>query len=384
MEKIKEDIIGWRRDFHQYPEIGFDLHETSKKVTQLLKSWGIEVVTDENSTGVVGIIKGKGKKTVALRADMDALPIKEENEVEYKSKYENKMHACGHDGHTAMLLGAAKVLSENKDMIKGNIKFIFQPAEEGPDPGGAKPMIEEGVLKGVDGIFGIHLTTEYPTGSLGIKFGGAMASTDVFEITLIGKGGHAGSPHKAIDPIAMAAKVITEIQYMVARDIDPLEPLVVSVGSIHGGMANNVIASNCKITGTIRTLNHGVRKNVKENIENIVKGITSISGGDYELNILDGLPPLINDDNMVEFSLDKAEEVLGQGNVFKIEKATMGAEDFAYYVQQVPGAFMFLGAGNEEKGFVNMMHHPKFDFDEESLVLGSKLHINLALSFLDN
>lgn len=382
VEEIKEDIINWRRDFHQYPEIGFDLDGTSKKVTELLKSFGVEVLTDKNSTGVVGIIKGKGEKTVALRADMDALPINEENQVDYKSQIKNKMHACGHDGHTAMLLGAAKVLSENKDKINGNIKFIFQPAEEGPSPGGAQPMIEEGALENVDAIFGMHLTTEYETGTVGLKFGGAMASTDVFEITLIGKGGHAGSPHKAIDPIAMAAKIVTEIQYMVSRQIDPVEPLVVSIGSIHGGEANNVIADNCKITGTIRTFNDNLRKDIKEKIKCIVKNITSISGGDYNLNIIDGLPPLINDDNISEFSLGRAKEIVGEENTLLIEKPTMGAEDFAYYVKEVPGAYMWLGARNEEKGFVNMMHHPEFDFDEDSLVVGAKMHIDLALSFL--
>lgn len=384
VEVIKEEMIRWRRDFHQYPEVGFDLGRTVEKVTELLHSWGIEVLTDERNTGVVGIIRGNGKKTVALRADMDALPINEENEVVYKSKLENKMHACGHDGHTAMLLGAAKVLSENRDMIKGNIKFLFQPAEEGPDPGGAKPMIEEGALENVDGIFGMHLTTEYNTGTLGVKFGGAMASTDVFEITLIGKGGHAGSPHKAVDPIAMAAKVVTEIQYMVAREIDPLEPLVVSVGSIHGGRANNVIASNCKISGTIRTFNNQLRKDIQDKLKNILKNITNISGGDYELNIIDGLPPLINDDNMVEFCSNIGKKIVGEEKTILIKNPTMGAEDFAYYLQKIPGAYILLGARNEEKGFINMMHHPKFDFDEDSLVLGAKLHINLALSFLES
>lgn len=382
VEQIREEIIGWRRDFHRNPEIGFDLDRTSKKVTDLLKSWGIKILTDETNTGIVGIIEGNGEKTVALRADMDALPINEENEVEYKSQIEGKMHACGHDGHTAMLLGAAKVLSKHKDKIKGNIKFIFQPAEEGPSPGGAKPMIEEGALEDVSAIFGMHLTTEYRTGTVGLKFGGAMASTDIFEITLIGKGGHAGSPHKAVDPIAMAAKVVTEIQYMVSRQINPVDPLVVSIGSIHGGMANNVIADSCKLTGTIRTFNGDLRKDIKEKIKNIVKSITSISGGDYKLNIIDGLPPLINDDSMSEFSLKVGEEVLGKENVFLIKRPTMGAEDFAYYVKEVPGTYMWIGARNEEKGFVNMMHHPEFDFDEDSLVFGAKMNIDLALSFL--
>lgn len=385
VDMINEDVIAWRRDLHMHPELGFDVERTAKKVEDLLISWGIKILTHDKDIGVVGLIEGggKGDKTVALRADMDALPINEENNVVYKSKYKDKMHACGHDGHTAMLLGAARVLNNNKEMINGNVKLIFQPAEEGPDLGGAKPMIEEGALEGVDAIFGIHLTTEYPTGTLSIKLDESFASTDEFEIRLIGKGGHAGSPHLAVDPIAMAARVFTEIQYMVSRQVDPQEALVISVGSIHAGNAKNVIADYCDMAGTIRSYESELRKEVKLNLEKIVKNISEISGGTYELKIDDGLPSLINDTEMSNFLIENAKEVLGDENTIILKKATMGAEDFAYYLEKIPGAYAMLGARNEEKGFINMMHNANFDFDEESLNLGVKIHITTAINFLN-
>lgn len=253
VDELHSQMIEWRRDFHQYPEIGFEEERTSKIVANLLKDWGIEVKTNVAKTGVVGLIEGRGEgnKTVALRADMDALPMQEENEVSYKSKVDGRMHACGHDGHTAMLLGAAKVLSSNREYINGNVKLIFQPAEEGPGTGGALPMIKEGVLDDVDAIFGLHLSTTIPTGQLGINMGPGMASTDVFEITMIGKGGHAGYPHEAVDAIAMGIRVFTEIQYMVSRHVDPMEPLVVSIGTFKGGFVSNVVISKGNILDTI-------------------------------------------------------------------------------------------------------------------------------------
>lgn len=383
VEEIKEEIIKWRRDFHQHPEIGFELERTSSIVAKLLKDWGLKVETNVGKTGVVGTIEGVCKKTVALRADMDALPMQEENDIAYKSKHAGKMHACGHDGHTAMLLGAAKILSMHKEMINGTIKFIFQPAEEGPSPGGAKPMIDDGALKDVDAIFGMHISTEYPVGSIGINIGPSMASTDVFEIKLAGKGGHAGMPHKAVDAISMASRVVTEIQYMVSRETNPLDPLVVSIGTIHGGYVSNVIAETCEITGTIRTFNEALRENIKGKIKSIVQHIAQISGGSFEVNIIPGLPPLINDMQMSQFAVDGIKSIIGKENVLILDNPSMGGEDFAYYLQEIPGAFMWIGGRNENKGLINVMHHPKFDFDEDCLVLGSKIHIKLALSYLE-
>ena len=384
VEETREEILGFRRDFHMHPELGFEVNRTAKVVADLLRDWGIEVHSGIGKTGVVGILKGKTSgKVVALRADMDALPIKEDNDLSFKSKYEGKMHACAHDGHTAMLLGAAKVLSNHRDKINGTVKFIFQPAEEGPTPGGAKPMIEDGALEGVDEIYGIHLTTLHPTGVVGINRGSAMASTDIFEIELIGKGGHAGLPHEAVDAIAMASKVVSDIQYMVSRENDPLEPLVVSIGTINGGFASNVIAGNVTMTGTIRTQSHDLRKKIIDKMETIVKYITKSSGGEYKLNIIPGLPPLINDIAKASFVEDVSKRLLGGENIIILDKPNMGAEDFAYFLERVPGAFIWLGARNEAKGKVYLMHHPKFDFDEDALSLGTKLHITMALDALD-
>lgn len=383
VNKIKNDLVCWRRDFHQHPELGLEEERTAKIVADLLNQWGIETKTGISKTGVIGIIKGEGNgnKTIALRADMDALPMQETNDIPYKSKIAGKMHACGHDGHTSILLGVAKVLSENKKYINGNVKLLFQPAEEGP--GGAYPMIEEGALDDVDSIFGLHLTTAFSTGKIGINMKESMASTDVFEITMIGKGGHAGSPHDAVDALSMGARVYTEIQNMVSRNIDPTEPLVVSVGTLHGGEVSNVIAETCKLTGTIRTYNENLRPVIIDNIKRISEGIAYISGGKAEVNIIPGLPPLINDLNSVKLVLDSAKDVFDEKNILILEKPSMGAEDFAYYLKKIPGAFIWLGARNEEKGFINYMHNPNFDFDEEALVYGAKMLINLTLDYLN-
>lgn len=385
IDSIKEEIISIRRDFHQHPELGFDVERTANKVSELLKSWGLEVQKEIGKTGVVGILKGKSPgKTIAFRADMDALPIREENTFDYKSKYEGKMHACGHDGHTAILLGAAKVLSKHKPLFNGNIKFIFQPAEEGPTPGGAKPMIEDGALGDVDEIYGLHLTTAYDTGIIGLNSGSAMASTDIFNIELLGKGGHAGMPHESVDAILMATKLINEIQYLVSRQSDPLEPLVVSVGTINGGFASNVIAGKVQISGTIRTHSEKLREETMGKIENIAKYVSQSSGGDYRLDIERGLPPLINDDGKLEQARLAAEQIVGSKNTISLKKASMGGEDFAYYLQKIPGAFLWLGARNEAEGKTYLMHHPKFDFDEDALLIGTKFYIRLAFNLLKN
>lgn len=385
VDDVKADVIEWRRDFHKYPEVGFELERTAKIVANLLKSWGVEVREKVGVSGVVGLLKGtKPGKTVALRADMDALPMMEENDINYKSVEKGKMHACGHDGHTAMLLGAAKVLSQFKKEIHGNIKFIFQPAEEGPEPGGAKLMVEDGAMEDVDAIFGMHISTQYPTGYIAINMKNALASTDVFEIEIIGKGGHAGLPHESVDAIAIAARVINEIQYLATRQIDPTEPIVISVGTIKGGYVNNVIAGNVLMTGTIRTHSNDVRKKAINQLEEIVKGITTISGASCNLKIIPGLPPLINDFEKASFVKEVSKKIVSEDKFTILDKPGMGAEDFAFFLEEVPGAMFWLGARNEAKGKVHLMHHPKFDFDEEALAIGVKLHSIIALEYLNN
>lgn len=384
VDKIKQEIIDLRRDFHIHPEIGSDVERTAGIVANLLNKWGLEVQTGVGITGVVGILKGQNSKnTVALRADMDALLMQEENETCYKSVYQGKMHACGHDGHTSMLLGAAKVLSQHKDMIKGNIKFIFQPEEEGPNSG-AENMVNDGAIDDVNGIFGLHLTTEYPTGVVTLKKGAAMASSDDFEIEMIGKGGHASMPHECIDAISMAVKVYNDIQFMVSREFNPLDSVIVSVGAFNSGAASNVIQGSAKLKGTIRTLSHEVRAKVKSRISEIAKHVAEESGGDYKINIIPGVPPLINNVEKASFAEKTAEKILLKENVIILDKPNMGSEDFAYYVEKTPGVMMMVGARNEEKGFINLMHHPKFDFDEDALSIGVKLYIQLAIDYLES
>lgn len=314
---------------------------------------------------------------------MDALLIQEENETCYKSVCNGKMHACGHDGHTAMLLGAAKALSKHKDIINGNIKFIFQPEEEGPNSG-AENMVADGVMDDVNAIFGLHLTTEYPTGTVTIKKGAAMASSDDFEIEMIGKGGHASMPHECIDAISMAVKVYTDIQFMVSREFNPLDAVIVSVGAFNSGSASNVIQGSAKLKGTIRTLSHEVRAKVKKRIIEIAKHVAEEAGGECKVNIIPGVPPLINDVKKASFAEETVEKVVTRENVILLDKPNMGSEDFAYYVEKAPGVMMMIGARNEEKGFVNLMHHPKFDFDEDALSIGTKLHIQLAIDYLES
>ncbi len=385
VDKMKQEVIDLRRDFHRHPEVGSDVERTARIIAELLRGWGLEVQTDVGISGVVGVLRGQNGdslNTIALRADMDALLIKEENEVSYKSVNDGKMHACGHDGHTAMLLGAAKVLSEYRDIIKGNIKFIFQPEEEGPESG-AHNMISDGVMEDIDAIFGLHLTTEYDTGTVQIKKGSAMASSDDFEIEMIGKGGHASMPHQCIDAIAMAVKVYNDIQFMVSREFDPIEPVIVSVGALNSGAASNVIQGNAKLKGTIRTLSYDVRAKVKKRISEIVKFVALESGGEYVLNIIHGLPPLINDIEKSSFAERAVQKVVTKENVLILDKPIMGSEDFAYYLEKAPGAMIMIGARNEEKGFVNLMHNPKFDFDEDALSIGIKTHIQIALDYLE-
>lgn len=386
VDSIKQEIIDLRRDFHMHPEVGSEVERTARIVADLLRKWGLEVQTGVGITGVVGVLKGQdcgNVKTVALRADMDALLIKEENETCYKSVYNGRMHACGHDGHTAMLLGAAKVLAQYKNKIKGNIKFIFQPEEEGPNSG-AENMVADGVMEDINAVFGLHLTTEYPTGMVTIKKGAAMASSDDFEIEMIGKGGHASMPHECIDAISMAVKVYNDIQFMVSREFDPIEPIIVSVGAFNSGAASNVIQGSARLKGTIRTLSHEVRAKVKKRICEIVKHVGEESGGEYKISMIPGVPPLINDIKEATFAEKVAEKVVAKENVLILDKPNMGSEDFAYYVEKVPGVMMMVGARNEEKGFIHLMHHPKFDFDEEAMVVGIKLHIQLAIDYLES
>ncbi len=373
-ERIKDEIITWRRDFHMWPELGYEEERTSKIVGEHLREWGYSI--RRVGTGIIADI-GKGTKTIALRADMDALPIQEENDVPYKSKIPGKMHACGHDAHTAMLLGTAKIIAAHKDELNGRVRLIFQPAEEGGN--GAVRMIEGGALEGVDAIFGFHVWMDLPSGIMGIRDGPFLAGAGVFEGRVLGKGGHGASPHEAIDPIPIAAEAILAFQTMVSRNVNPIETGVVSVTSIHGGTAFNVIPEEVGFRGTFRFFKPEIGELIQKRMEEILEGVTKAHRGKYELNIEELTPPTINNPEMASFARKVAQKYgLEYGEV----RPTMGAEDFAYYLQKVPGAFLALGIRNEEKGIIYPHHHPKFDVDEDVLYLGTAMEVALAFEFL--
>lgn len=378
---VEEEVIALRREFHQNPELGFEEVETSNRVATYLKELGIQVQTGIAGTGVVGILEGdQPGPVVAMRADMDALPVIEKTGVEYASKIEGKMHACGHDGHTAILLGTAKVLSQLKAELKGTIKFIFQPAEEGP--GGALPMIEAGVLTNpaVDVIFGLHIWPGFKVGELGLGYGAVMASPDEFKLKIIGKGGHGSAPHETVDPLPIAAQVITGLQHIVSRQVVPTQPAVVTIGTIKGGYRHNIIADEIEMTGTVRTLSTEVRDQIPQRIEEIVKGITSAYGADYELRYDHLYPPVVNHQKMAELVEQVGHDVLGPNGVQYIEEPKMGGEDYAYFLEKVPGVFFWLGCtSGPESNYP--LHNPQFNLDEKGLINGVKVFCNLAFAY---
>jgi len=379
-EELKEKIIDFRRHFHENPELGLEEFGTAKKVAEVLDELGIRTRVLVNGTGVVGFLEGsKPGKTIALRADMDALPIKEENEVPYKSKREGVMHACGHDAHTAMLLGAATILSELKGELEGNVVFIFQPAEETGE--GAKRMVEEGALEGVDAIVGIHAWANLETGKLGLRSGPFMAAGDFFEAKIIGKGGHGALPHYAVDPIVIASNVISALQTVISREVDTLETAVVSVCKIEGGKAYNVIPDSVVFGGTIRTHSTQLRDKLPTRVEEIIRNVTAGMRAKYEFNLMRKFPVTICDEGMTRFVEELAKDLLGEDKVVE-QKPLMGSEDFSYYLEKVPGTFLFLGTRNEEKGIVHPHHNPKFDVDEDALPLGAALEAAIALEYL--
>ncbi|WP_297069023.1 M20 family metallopeptidase [Thermococcus sp.] len=373
-EGIKVQITNWRRDFHMHPELGYEEERTSRIVEEHLREWGYSI--KRVGTGIIADI-GRGGKTIALRADMDALPIQEENDVPYKSKIPGRMHACGHDAHTAMLLGAAKIIAEHKGELNGRVRLIFQPAEEGGN--GAVRMIEGGAIEGVDAIFGFHVWMDLPSGVIGIRDGPFLAGAGIFNGKVIGKGGHGASPHETVDPIPVTAEAVLAFQTITSRNVPPVESGVLSVTSLHGGTAFNVIPEEVKFRGTIRFFKPEVGELIRRRMREVLEGVTKAHGAKYELNIEELTPPTINSPEMVDFARKVAEKYgLRYGDV----PPTMGAEDFAYYLQRVPGAFLALGIKNEGKEIIHPHHHPRFDVDEGVLYLGTAMEVVLALEFL--
>lgn len=354
----------FRRDFHQHPELGFQEERTSEKIAEELTSMGFEVKKHIGKTGVIGILKGKLEgPTVLLRFDMDALPIQEENTTEYVSEYAGCMHACGHDGHMAIGLTIAKILSSHRDQLKGMVKFIFQPAEEGL--GGALATIKDGVLDNPhpDYCLGLHIWNEKPLGWIGVNRNAMMAGADTFEIIVSGKGGHGGVPHKAVDPIIGAAHIITAIQTVVSRNISPLDNAVISFGSIQGGSTFNVIPDSVYLSGTIRTFDPQVRLDLFKRLEKVAKSVGEGLGCLVDINIQDITPAVINNPE-IALKLNQVVEKIFPAFSIDLDCKTMGSEDFSLFLNEVPGCFYFVGSANSEKNLVFGHHHPKFDFDE--------------------
>jgi len=378
-EKIKslalanfEEIRDCRRHLHQHPELSFQEFETSAFIQKKLTEYGISFKNNIAKTGVVAIIEGKNpsKKIIALRADMDALPIQELNEVDYKSQNQGVMHACGHDVHTSCLLGAGKILNGLKNEFEGSIKLIFQPSEE-KLPGGAKVMIEEGVLKNptVEAIIAQHVFTPFDAGKIAFCFGTMLASTDEIYITIKGKGGHGAYPHETKDPVMMAAQMLVALQQVVSRIISPFQPTVLTFGKVIANGATNVIPDSVYIEGTFRALNEDVRNKAHVDIEKIARGVVEGLGGTLELEIVKGYPVLKNEEALTRRVYDRAVNYLGRDNVITTTPR-MGAEDFAFYSQEIPACFYRLGTGNSTKGIISNIHTPTFNIDEDAIKTG--------------
>ena len=371
-ETYFKEIVSVRREIHSNPELSFEEYETSALVAEKLEQFGIEYRSGIAKTGIVGLIKGNNseRRTIALRADMDALPISELNEVSYKSKNQGKMHACGHDVHTSVLLGAAKILNEIRSEFEGTVKLIFQPSEE-KYPGGAKVMIEEGVLENPkpDIIIGQHVYPELDAGMVGMKNGMYMASTDEIFLTIKGKGGHGAIPQRNIDPVLIASHIVVALQQIVSRNSNPVMPTVLSFGRFIAKGQTNVIPDEVKLSGIMRTFNEEWRVDMKTRITNMAQGIAESMGGSCEVFIDQGYPFLVNDDNTTDSVRQYAKDFLGEENVSELELRTT-AEDFAYFSQKVPGCFYRLGVRNMEKGINANLHTATFDVDEESIKTG--------------
>ena len=375
IKDIEKNIIGWRRDFHQYPELGFDEHRTSKIIGEALKEMGLAPQMNVGKTGVTADLTFGDGPTIALRADMDALPMQETSGLDFSSKHDGVMHACGHDGHMAMLLGAAKVLTQNGDSFNGTVRFIFQPAEEGA--GGARYMIEDGCLDGVDEIYGIHVWNYQPVGEVGITDGPVLAAADMFEINIKGIGGHGAAPQGTVDAVVVSSHLVQGLQTIVSRNTNPLESTVVTIGTINGGHNFNIIADEVTLSGTARAYTEENRNLIKTRMAEIIDGVAKTFGAGISFDYEDGYPPTINHTDPVNKVLKAAERVVG-------EKAgmpylSMGGEDFSYYLQKIPGCFFFVGsAPNDQKLFETPHHCSHFTMDERALLVGPSIYLNLV------
>ena len=382
ISKIKKEIIDNRRYFHKYPELSFKEYNTSKVIAEKLEEMGIEVSTGIAQTGLTALIRGgKPGKTIALRADMDALPRQETSDIDYKSVNDGVMHACGHDGHIAMLLGAAKAINQIKQKLNGNVKLIFQPAEEGL--AGALHMINEGAIDDVDEIYGIHLWNYQKVGEVGVKDGPIMAAADMFEIEVIGKGGHGATPHGTVDAVIVASHIVNSLQTIVSRDTNPLESTVVTVGMINGGYNFNIIADKVILKGTTRSYTKENRELIKTRMNEIIAGTEKIFNAKIQLKYKDGYPPTVNNKKCTKNVINAVSKVIGENSYAPY--LSMGGEDFSYYLEKIPGCFFFVGSSPLDSKPLSIPHHcSHFDIDEKSLLIGSSTFVKIIEDLLIN
>jgi amidohydrolase len=381
---LQSRLVEWRRKVHQRPELGFQEVLTARTIAKYLQEWNVEYESEIATTGIVATIASDFPGPIlAIRADMDALPIQELSEVSYRSQHDGIMHACGHDGHVAIALGTAYYLSQHRQNFKGTVKIIFQPAEEGP--GGAKPMIEEGVLKNpdVEAIIGLHLWNNLPLGTIGVRSGALMAAVECFRAEIFGKGGHGAMPHQTVDSIVVSAQIVNALQTIVARNVNPIDSAVVTVGELHAGNALNVIADSAKMSGTVRYFNPELADLLSKRIEEIIGGICKSQGAEYKLDYWQLYPPVINDANIAELVRSVAIEVVETPLGIAPECQTMGGEDMSFFLQEVPGCYFFLGSANPDLGLNYPHHHPRFDFDETVLGMGVEMFVRCVEKFSD-
>jgi amidohydrolase len=379
IQVLQPDLVALRRQIHQQPELGFKEQITAARIASKLTEWGISHQAGIAETGVVATIQGRKTshrlRTLAIRADMDALPIQEANEVPYKSQHPGVMHACGHDGHTSIALMTAYYLSQHRDDFAGTVKIIFQPAEEGP--GGAKPMIAAGVLKNpdVDAIIGLHLWNNLPLGTIGVRSGALMAAVERFNLTIQGKGGHGAMPHQTVDSIVLASQIVTALQTIVSRNVNPIDSAVVTVGQFNAGTAKNVIADTASLAGTVRYFNPNLADFFHQRIEGIVAGICAAYGATYKLDYIKFYPPVINDEKITELVRSVAVDLVETPLGIVPECQTMGGEDMSFFLQEVPGCYFFVGSANPDRSLAYPHHHPRFDFDETALATGVEMFV---------
>jgi amidohydrolase len=378
IRELQEEMIRFRRDLHAHPERGMQEERTAKRVAEALKPHFPDVQTGIAKTGVSTVLRPEGSiaRAIMMRADMDALPIQEESSAEYASRTPGVMHACGHDGHTSILLHAAEVAAADPEAFGGSVRFVFQPAEE--QPGGAVPMIREGILTDppIEAAFGLHLWNSLPTGKVAVTAGPMMAAADEFELVVRGRGGHGALPHQTVDAIVIASHLVVALQTLVSRNADPTKTAVVSIGVLNAGENFNVIAETARLRGTMRTFDAQMREELIRRLREVAEGVCTTFGAECELHFEGVYPALVNDPTMADFVAKVAAEVVGQENVIR-DLTLMGAEDMSFFLREVPGAYFFLGAGSEERGLTHPHHSPYFDFDEDAMPIGAEIFLRI-------